>query len=147
MLAALAHIRLAHTLALGVRQPQILNRTKLRDTFPYEARWDSVGLDCSNCVHFRGPPQWPDVHRVSCCGLHKRSLAIELLSSGYKGGEWFCRDFRDDGSAFPKAAVHFAAEQARLVPEILYSFYGTDGELGETEFRRLPAVCDAERPV
>ena len=119
----------------------------MRDTFPYEARWDSVGLDCSNCVHFRRPPSWPDVHRVSCCGLHKLSLAIELLAAGYKDGEWFCRDFRDDGSGFPKAVRHFEAERAGFAPGVLYNFYGPDGQLGETEFSALPPGCGAERVV
>ena len=110
----------------------------MRDTFSYEARWDSVGLDCFNCAHFRGPSHWPDVERVSWCGLHKRSLAIELLATGYKCGEWFCRDFHNNWSAYPKAVAHFEAERSRLAEGILYRLGMPGGELGETVLAALP---------
>ena len=65
----------------------------LKDTFPYTARWDSVGLDCSYCVHFIGPTSWPDKNHVSHCALHDLPLTIELGEDGFKQWEWFCRDF------------------------------------------------------
>lgn len=110
----------------------------VKDTFKYEARWDSVGLDCSDCLHFRGPSQWPDTARVSWCELHGVSLAIELGESGYKNMEWFCYDFADAG-AFPSAVAHLESVRQQLEPRVLYRFYGTDGYLVEHQMEQLEA--------
>ncbi|MDP8217429.1 MAG: hypothetical protein P9M03_01755 [Candidatus Theseobacter exili] len=67
----------------------------VKDTFPYNARWDSVGLDCSTCKHFNGPEKWPDTNNASCCKKHHRLLTIELKEDGYKEWEWFCKDYDD----------------------------------------------------
>lgn len=111
----------------------------VKDTFKYEARWDSVGLDCSDCRHFRAPSEWPDVERVSRCELHCVSLAIELAASGYKDMEWFCRDFADTGRAFPPAVAHLETIRQELAPRVLYRFYGADGYLVEHQMEQLEA--------
>jgi hypothetical protein len=111
----------------------------IKDTFKYDARWDSVGLDCSFCRHFRGPSEWPDTDRVSRCELHGVSLAIELAGSGYKDLEWFCRDFADTGRAFPPAVAHLEMLRDELEPRILYRFYGNDGYLVEHRMEHLEA--------
>src|SRR6185312_8253291 len=38
---------------------QIISAMPVKDTFQYADRWDSVGLDCSDCQHFRGPENGP----------------------------------------------------------------------------------------
>lgn len=103
----------------------------VKDTFEYAARWDSVGLDCSFCQHFRGPTQWPDATRVSRCELHGVSLAIELGADNCKHWEWFCQDFKDNGRAFPPSVAHFQEIRQKLEPKVLYRFYGKDGFLLE----------------
>jgi len=91
----------------------------MKDPFSYSARWDSVGLDCSNCQHFEGPSTWPDRKKVSKCKLHHLSLALELGRDGYKQGEWFCKDFKD-GGAFPKAVAEFNENLSKFEAGILY---------------------------
>lgn len=113
----------------------------VRDPFSYSARWDSVGLDCSCCVHFRGPGKWPDEQRVSHCAFHKRSLEIELGSNGYKNGEWFCREFKDmNGRSQSAAQGEFNRVQAQLDPAKLYGAYGKQGYLKEYDFAGFKAV-------
>lgn len=109
----------------------------IKDTFKYGARWDSVGLDCFACQHFRGPAQWPDTAHVSRCGFHGVSLAIELGSNDYKNWEWFCKDFTDTGRAFPPSFAHFLEIRERLEPGVLYRFYGDDGNLVERKMAEL----------
>ena len=111
----------------------------VKNTFEYEARWDSVDLDCSFCHHFRGPSEWPDVASVSHCELHGVSLAIELAASGYKDMEWFCRDFADTGRAFPPAVAHLETMRQELEPRVLYRFHSTDGYLVEYRMEQLEA--------
>ena len=103
----------------------------VKDTFEYAARWDSVGLDCSSCQHFRGPAQWPDAAHVSRCELHGISLAIQLRADGYKDGGYFCHDFTDTGRAFPPSFAHFLEIRKQLEPRVLYRCYGADGFLIE----------------
>jgi hypothetical protein len=98
----------------------------VKDTFEYAARWDSVGLSCCFCQHFRGPEKWPDTSRVSRCELHHVSLAIQLRDSCYINYEWICRDFADTGRAFPPSVAHLQQIRERLEPGVLYRFYGTD---------------------
>jgi len=113
----------------------------IRDTFKYAARWDSVGLDCSFCRHFREPAQWPDTAHVSRCELHGISLAIELGSNDYKNWEWFCKDFTDIGRAFPPSVAHFQVIRQQFEPGVLYRFYGDDGNLVEYKMTEL------EKPI
>lgn len=109
----------------------------IKDPFSYSARWDSVGLDCSYCIHFVGPLTWPDRERTSHCGLHNVSLAIELAKNGYKEGEWFCKDFADNGRANKKAVEELEKTRDSLLPKILYGAYGKDGYLKEVSFEKL----------
>ena len=128
----------------------------IRDTFPHTARWDSVGLDCSYCAHFAGPSSWPDVERISRCTFHSVSLAVELRPDGYKQGEWFCRDFSATAPretpgflsrlfgragahahASPEAVRHLNEIKTELQPQVLYGFYGEDGNLKERPFAQL----------
>ena len=107
----------------------------VKDPFSYSARWDSVGLNCSDCNHFSGPDKWPDVEKLSKCQLHKISLAIELRPEGYMNFEWFCKQF-DNKSAFPKAVEELASIVNILQDEILYRAYG-NGNLIEYKFSEL----------
>ena len=109
----------------------------VKDTFQYAARWDSVGLDCSNCTQFKGPAKWLDVKIESFCTKHKISLRIGLGKNGYKQGEWFCKSFEDYGSAFPPAVKHFNSIKAELHENILYGFYGPNGYLLEYNFNSV----------
>ena len=112
----------------------------IRDPFSYSDRWDSVGLDCCQCVHFAGPEKWPDIQRISHCSMHKISLSVELARSGYKSGEWFCKDFKDDGKGRTslKALQEFNAVKDQLEPLKLYGAYGENGNLKEYNFNDLP---------
>jgi len=111
----------------------------VKDTFKYSARWDSVGLDCSNCVHFHGPKKWPDIKAESRCMKHNISLRIELNENGFKNGEWFCKSFEDNGSAFTPSFEHFTEIRPQLEENMLYGFYGPDGYLLEYEFATVNA--------
>lgn len=112
----------------------------IKDTFLYSSRWDSVGLDCSFCVHYAGPNEWPDTYRISSCGFHRRSLSIALKDDGYRCWEWFCRDFESNGNANLKAIAHLASIQPLLTPGILYRLYSADGFLIEYEIGDLPSA-------
>lgn len=103
----------------------------IKDPFSYSARWDSVGLDCSFCKHFIGPETWPDEKRVSRCGYHNVSLAFQLREGNFKGGEWFCKHFLDNGRAFPRAVREFKTIEADLEEDIVYGAYGEKGQLKE----------------
>jgi hypothetical protein len=110
----------------------------IRDPFSYSGRWDSVGLDCSNCDNFDPPSQWPDLNKEICCVLHGVSLEIELGKDGYKRWEWFCKDFKNK-NALPKAVDEFNSIRDLLATRILYRAYGRDGELLEIDMNRLGA--------
>ena len=109
----------------------------IKDSFSYDARWNSVGLDCQHCRHFQGPENWPDKEGASFCKLHNKSLMIELNSNGYKEFEWFCKDFDDNGSAYSKALQHFYEIRKGLSPGVLYRLYGKDGNLVEYRMKDL----------
>ena len=110
---------------------------KIKDPFSYSARWDSVGLDCSTCIHFSEPPKWPDKSKSISCKLHKISLEIELGKNGYKEKEWFCKDFQDNGKSYEKAIKEFEAVKENLNTGILYNCYNGDDCLGETIVQEL----------
>jgi hypothetical protein len=109
----------------------------IKDPFSYSARWDSVGLDCSHCIHFVGPVTWPDLESKSHCGLHKVSLAVELGKNGFKDGEWFCKDFTDNGKANKEALEQLEKTRDSLLPKVLSGAYGGDGFLKEVPFEKL----------
>ena len=108
------------------------------DTFPHLARWDSAGLDCSSCTHFAGPVSWPDVARISRCTLHRVSLELELDDSGYKLGEWFCREFSDNGKSHLSAVAHFAKVHSELTRGVLYGFRAPNVPFDEVALANLP---------
>jgi len=110
----------------------------VKDTFRYAARFDSVGLFCGDCIHAVLPQSWPDVDRTFSCGLHGVLLAAELAPTGYMEGEWFCRDFVNNGMAFPPAVEHFEAIKADVPAGVLFGFYGSDGNLKEVPLGDLP---------
>jgi hypothetical protein len=106
----------------------------IADTFPHAGHWDAVDLDCAYCTHFVGPQSWPDTARVSRCKLHDVPLTVQLAPTGYKEGEWFCRDFSKAPTSpvGSKAAIaHLEKLKPQLRPRILYGFHGADGNLKE----------------
>lgn len=109
----------------------------IKDTFKYEARWDSVGLSCAFCQHQANDKEWPNVRRDYKCALHDVSLAVELKSSGYMEGEWFCRDFEDNGRSYGPSWKHFLEIRETLPQGTLFGFYGADGLLKEIPFSDL----------
>ena len=117
------------------------------DAFPREGRFDSVGLDCSNCRHQQLGSGFPNLKRDYCCGLHDLSLSIELQDNSYKLWEWFCTDFENNGSAEPAAVEHFTRMKKKLAPQVLYRLYGEDGFLKEFSFADLGKCASSQRPV
>lgn len=109
----------------------------IKDPFSYSARWDSVELDCSSCVHFNGPEKWPDKNKTISCKLHNLSLKIELGDDCYKLWEWFCKNFSDNGKSFKKSVDEFKTIKEKLGTEILYRCYNDDGFLKEIAFQEL----------
>lgn len=94
----------------------------ITDNFKREGRWDSVGLDCSSCRYFKSPSNWPDKNREIFCSFHKIPLSIELGEVGYKLGEWFCKEFNDNGKALANAVFEFNKIKKNLDENILYKF-------------------------
>jgi hypothetical protein len=108
----------------------------MKDPFSYSARWDSIGLDCSNCVH-QSEVEWPDKERRYRCILHAMSLAKTIGGNGFKEGEWFCSSFENDGSANPRSMSEFEKIRSELETKVLYGAYGSEGVLKEISFDRL----------
>lgn len=120
----------------------------IKDTFAYSDRWDSAGLDCSCCVHFAGPDQWPDKQQISKCHLYGISLAIELNSHGFKEWEWFCQRFENNADlgkgANPSALQVLDTIRPQLREHILYRLYSKDGFLQEHTFESLQPMIGRE---
>ena len=113
----------------------------VRDTFTYSDRWDSLGLTCFYCSHFRGPESWPDTACISSCAFHHRRLAPVILApTGYGDGEWFCAAFTpgDHHRLHDPSYQHFLSIRPQLEAGILYGAYGSDGFLQERELSQLP---------
>ena len=106
------------------------------DPFSYSARWDSVGLDCSNCNH-QNTVEWPNLKRDYACELHKVSLSIEVAENGYKEGEWFCLSFFDNGTSNSKSIKEFQTIKQHLDSTVLYGAYGKNKQLKEIDFLEL----------
>ena len=111
----------------------------MKDPFSYSARWDSIGLDCSNCKKFFGPDKWPDVKRELKCLHHNVSLEIELREDGYMEWEWFCKEF-ENKDAFPKAIEELESIKDKLDDKILYRGYGENGQLMEYKINGLKGL-------
>lgn len=90
-----------------------------------------MDFDCSMCAHFLGPPEWPDVKKVSRCGFHEIPLDFELGANYYKLGTWFCKYFKPDRAAYRWPALEeFETIKEGMEDNIIYSGY--DGKfLGE----------------
>lgn len=108
-----------------------------KDTFSYEDRWDSVGLSCGTCRHQANNREWPNKNRNYRCGLHDVPLRVELNPTGYIQGEWFCKDFEDNGESHASSVKHFMAIRETLPGNTLLGFYGSDGFLKEIPFSDL----------
>lgn len=111
----------------------------MTDPFSYSARWDSIGLDCSNCKNFIGPEKWPDLNKESRCLFHKVSLEIELGNNNYKEWEWFCKNFENE-NAFPRAVEELESVRTELNDYILYRGYGQNGKLLEYHIDELKKI-------
>jgi hypothetical protein len=109
----------------------------VKNELPYSARWDSAGLDCSFCKHFNGPEAWPDEDGVSRCCLHNISLSVKLNEDGYCEGEWICKDFEDNGSAFPDSVDELKNIVPNLSDGVLYKLSQDDEFLQEYPFKEL----------
>jgi len=96
----------------------------IKDPFSYSDRWDSIGLDCSDCTHQANADYWPNRQRDYKCGLHDVPLRVQLAMNGYKQGEWFCKDFENNGKANRDALKEFENIRPLLEVKMLYVGYG-----------------------
>jgi hypothetical protein len=71
------------------------------------------------------------------CALHNVSLAAGIGPNGYMTGEWFCRDFVDNGRAYPAAVKHLETVRSQLPARVLFGFYGEGGNLKQMSFEEL----------
>ncbi len=109
----------------------------VKDTFKHETLWGGVGFSCAFCRHQANDKEWPNVKRDYKCGLHNISLAVELNSSGYMEGEWFCRDFEDNGNSYPPSLRHLAEIHDTLPGDTLFGVNEAGGFLKEIPFSEL----------
>ncbi len=108
----------------------------VKDVFERTDRWDSVGLHCGRCVHEEAHG-WPDIKKRYRCKLHDISLAIQLDERGYVLGEWFCKDFQNNGKANLDALATFNEIKSQLQDKILYRSIDKGGYLKEVPFEQL----------
>ncbi len=117
---------------MAVRNPFIMNIGGRLDLIPTPK--------CTDCIHFRGPVQWPDKEMVSYCAYKMRSLSIEFEPDGYLNLPLFCKEYTDlkgiTDSATQKA---FNSIRDELDPQKLYSPFG-DRYLREYDFSELKEV-------
>lgn len=107
-----------------------------KDNFERRGRWDSVGLDCSSCQYFKSPQSWPDKNHEIFCNFHKVSLDVELGKDGYKLGEWFCKNFEDNGESLKSAVAQFNKIKDLLDDNILYGFEKKGGDFKEIKLQK-----------
>jgi len=88
------------------------------DPFSHNGRWDSVGLDCEFCCHIISLDKWPNKEKKYQCGLYNILLSIQIQDNGYKQGEWFCSEFKDNGRTNPQSLKEF--EQEKFESKKLY---------------------------
>jgi hypothetical protein len=65
---------------------------------------------------------------------------LQLGSNGYKEGEWFCRDFKDNGEANPKAVQELENIREKLSPSSLYKAEQDEDNLIEFPFDQLKSA-------
>ena len=109
----------------------------LKDSFDRNGRWDSVGLDCSNCLFLKAPAKWPDVKKEVFCNFHKLPLTVELGNDNYKQGEWFCKSFKDNGKSLKSAVKHFDEMKNLLSDGVLYRFEKKGEDFKEINLSQL----------
>ena len=109
----------------------------VKNTFKQEGRWDTVGLDCGCCQFFKSPSKWPDQNHEIYCNFHKVPLTIELRENNYLEGEWFCKNFKDNGKALKNAFKHFEETKSSLADGILYRFEKINEDLKEININQL----------
>ena len=83
---------------------------------------------------------WPDLHRSYSCTLHNVPLRVELGQNGRLDGEWFCRDFEDDGrrmAADRPGIAEFESIKNLLEPQKLYRCDPGQSHLKEVSFETL----------
>ncbi len=95
---------------------------RIKDILLYKCRWDSLGVNCVFCKYHvsKGLPI-----TYLCCKKYSLSLNIELCinKDGIAGGicgEWFCKDFEDDGNACPDGIKEFEKIKDQLEENVLY---------------------------
>ena len=107
----------------------------VKNSFERQGRWDSVGLDCSSCQYFKSPSDWPDKKHEIFCNYHKVSLVVELGKDSYKMGEWFCKNFKDNGKSLQSAVAQFNMIKDILKQGILYCIGKVGEDLKEVNLR------------
>ena len=112
------------------------------DNFPRAGRWDSVGLGCHTCKHFRGPPEWPDTKAFSACLLHRRGLVVELATDGYMEGEWLCHDCLPTKRANTQAVQHLERTRDNIPVGLLFRLEVPNHEMRGIPLTELPALMD-----
>ena len=106
----------------------------VKDPFNYTDRWDSVGLRCTKCKFSSIVNGWPDINKTFKCNKYNLSLKLELDDKGFCEGEWFCKAFKNDGSANKDALNCFNKVHDQLENDVLYGCYGKKGILKEIPF-------------
>lgn len=81
--------------------------------------------------------KWTGITKRYRCRFHNLSLAVELNEKGFKEGEWFCKQFENNGRVNKSAFDKFNKMKEIFEEGILYGFYGEDGNLKETPFENM----------
>jgi|SRR6266403_1597692 len=109
---------------------------EIKNPFSFCARWDSAGISCTLCK-YASANDWPDVDRSFACRKHNVPLRAELDTRNYVLGEWFCKDFENDGRAHAKPRAEFETIKHSLAVNILYRVDPDKDLLVQTPFSEL----------
>ena len=109
---------------------------EIESPFSFYARWDSAGISCTLCK-YASANGWPDLDRSFACRKHNVPLRAELDTRNYVLGEWFCKDFENDGRAHAKPLAEFETIKHSLVADILYRVDPDKNLLVQTPFSEL----------
>ena len=115
----------------------------VKDVFPRNDRWDSVGLYCIKCLYIRNN-KWPNEERNLACGFHNISLTVELGDNNRLNGSWFCKNYTNDGSANVEALKGFFTIRDQLDDKVLYKFTSPGADLFEVPFEKIPKISSDE---